>query len=78
MLSVAVVVCQDVCLVDNVRTCSVRDMYKDIINMMLKRNGEPEDPIGVNEVYFLLDGSKVPNQAQLMRPFPANKAVKEF
>ena len=56
MLSAAVVVCQDVCLVDNVRTCSVRDMYKDIINMMLKRNGEPEDPIGVNEVYFLLAG----------------------
>ena len=65
-------------MVANVRTCSVRDMYKDIINMMLKRNGEPEDPIGVNDVYLLLDGSKVPNQAQFMRPAPAKKAVNEF
>ena len=45
---------------------------------MLKRHGEPEDPIGMNDLYFLLDGSKVPNQAQLMKPFPAKKAVKEF
>ena len=61
-----------------VRTCGVRETYKDLITAMLKRHGEPEDPIGMNDLYFLLDGSKLPNQAQLMKPFPAKKAVKEF
>ena len=40
------------------RTCGVRETYKDLITAMLKRNGEQEDLIGVNDLYFLLDGSK--------------------
>ena len=32
----------------------------------------------MNDIYFLLDGSKGPSVGQLMKPFPAKKAVKEF
>ena len=52
-----------------VRTCGVRDAYKDLITAMLKRRGEQEDPIGANDLYFLLDGSKGPSQTQFMKPF---------
>ena len=61
-----------------VRTCGVRETYKDLITVMLKRHGEPEDPIGMNDVYVLLDGSKPSSHGQLMKPFPSKKAVKEF
>ena len=61
-----------------VRTCGVRDNSKDLITTILKRNGEEDDPIGANDIYFLLDGSKGPSVGQLMKPFPAKKAVKEF
>ena len=61
-----------------VRTCGVRDTYKDLIAAILKRNGEDGDPIGANDIYFLLDGCKGQSLSNLMKPFPANKAVKEF
>ncbi len=64
----------------NIRTATVRDStYKDLIKCIMDARGAKEGTIADGDVYFLLDGGKVPGMSGLMSPFQhRKKCVKQF
>jgi len=63
----------------NLRTCTVRQSYAELVKTVLKRNLAEDDPIGPNDAFFLLDTNKQPAKQKLMEPFAGkDKVVKYF
>ena len=62
-----------------VRTSPVRENYPSLINTVLKRRAEKDDPVGPNDAFFLFDSSKKQALTSILAPFAKKeKVVKPF